>query len=72
MRYAEYRDAIRKALRQNPDGLSWIELRNRLDLPYNRPCPEWTNQLEQEIGLRRLKTRGRALRWTLSRRSPVA
>lgn len=52
MRYAEYRDAIRRELRGARDGLTWAKLKQRLDLPYNVPCPEWTRRLEEEIGLR--------------------
>ncbi|HSI32685.1 MAG: hypothetical protein ACAI43_17605 [Phycisphaerae bacterium] len=65
MRYTEFRDAIRGALRQNGAGLTWAELRERLALPYDRACPEWTKDLEREIGLVRVKGAGRALVWRL-------
>jgi hypothetical protein len=63
MRYAEFRDVIREELRRNPAGLTWVQLRDRLRLPYDRPCPTWTRQLEQEIGLSRAKGASRALVW---------
>ncbi|HZZ44523.1 MAG TPA: hypothetical protein VFE58_16425 [Tepidisphaeraceae bacterium] len=64
MKYPEFRDAIHRALRKHRNGLTWPELRDRLSLPYTRPCPEWTKQLEQEIGLTRTPgTTRRALIW---------
>ncbi len=65
MRYVEFRDGIRIALRENPKGMTWRELRDSLDLPYNTPCQEWVYRLEQEIGLTRTKGTGRALVWNL-------
>jgi hypothetical protein len=63
MRYTEFRDRIRRRLQREPTGLTWAELRDDLDLPYTRPCPSWTAQLEREIGLTRTSRRGRALVW---------
>jgi hypothetical protein len=71
MRYTDYRDAIERALEGSESGLTWAELQARLALPYDRPCPTWTKQLEREIGLRRVKASGRALVWKLSKRKPV-
>jgi hypothetical protein len=65
MRYADYRDAIHAELRRHAAGLTWTQLQSRLGLPYNRPCPTWTRQLESEIGLRRRKGDGRSLVWHL-------
>ena len=59
MRYVEFRDAIEGELRRHRTGWTWKELRDRLDLPYERPCPTWVAKLENEIGLER--TRGGAL-----------
>lgn len=62
-KYVQFRDSIQKELQRNPAGLTWTELRCRLDLPSERACPEWTKQLEQEIRLTRTKGSGRALVW---------
>jgi hypothetical protein len=67
MRYAEFKDAIHRALRRRRGGMTWTELQERLALPYTRPCPEWTKRLEQDIGLARVKAGGRALVWQLAR-----
>ena len=68
MRYVDFRDFILRELQGSRMGLTWRELKERLDLPYDRPCPEWVSRLEQEIGLIRGKGTGRAFVWTVSRR----
>jgi len=65
MRYTEFRDSIRSELKRCPEGLTWKELKFRLNLPYTRPCPNWTNRLEEEIGLQRQTGKGRAYIWNL-------
>jgi len=67
MRYEEYRDAIRDELRRNPRGLTWAQLKDSLDLPYNVPCPDWTRRMEAEIGLSRAPGPTRAFVWTIRR-----
>ena len=65
MRYTEFRDAIRAELKRCSEGLTWKELQATLDLPYDRPCPNWTRRLEVEIGLQRRPGPGRAYVWKL-------
>jgi len=67
MRYVEFKSAIHKQLKARRQGATWVELRETLALPYDRPCPEWMKMLEQEIGLVRRKGAGRALVWGLDR-----
>ena len=66
MKYTEFRDRIRRKLLRTPNGLTWAELRDALDLPYERAGPTWTKQLEQEIGLERVRAGGRALTWRIT------
>ena len=66
MRYSDFKKEIHQALKKCPAGLTWAQLQQRLDLPYDRPCPTWTKQLEREIGLRRSKGEGRALVWRVT------
>lgn len=66
MHYAEFKAPVQKHLKRNRKGATWNELREKLSLPYDRPCPEWTHRLENEIGLTRNKSSGRALIWQLS------
>jgi hypothetical protein len=70
MRYVDYRDSIRKELSKSSAGLTWAQLQSKLSLPYERPCPEWTNRLEEEIGLIRAKGSERALVWKLGKHAP--
>ena len=67
MRYLQYRDAIHAELQRNAAGLTWAQLRSRLGLPYDRPCPAWTKQLEKDIGLRRIKRDSRTLLWQVGK-----
>lgn len=60
MKYVEFRTEIRNELIDNPDGLTWVELRDGLGLPYERPCPTWVKQLKEDIGLMRSKGEKRA------------
>jgi hypothetical protein len=63
MRYIDFRDSIQRKLQRKAAGMTWSQLRDELNLPYDRPCPAWTRQLEQEIGLTRTKGSDRALVW---------
>lgn len=65
MRYLEFRSVIQEELIKNPAGLTWLELRDRLGLPYKQPCPEWVNRMEREVGLSRTKGTGRAYVWKI-------
>ena len=66
MKYIEYRAALERELRRATEGLTWVELRERLALPYERPCPAWTQQLEKDIGLSRVQGSGRSLLWRVA------
>ncbi len=63
MRYVEFRVVIEAELKRNPAGLTWAELRDKLSLPYDRPCPTWVAKLEDEINLTRTREGGRAFVW---------
>jgi len=65
MSYAEFKQRIEGSLRRRKGGLTWRELREVAELPYERACPEWTRRLEREIGLKRVKGETRALVWTM-------
>lgn len=67
MRYDEVKYLIKAELSRQPSGLTWVELKERLDLPYKTLCPEWTTQLEEEIGLTRKRSGGRAFTWTIKK-----
>ena len=66
MKYIDFRHKIQTELCKNPEGCTWAELRDRLALPYEQPCPTWVQKLEKEIDLKRCKGPGRALVWKIS------
>ncbi len=68
MRYTDFRDQIKDELIKNPEGLTWSNLRDRLALPYERPCPTWVQKLEKEIGIKRCKGPGQALVWKIPKK----
>jgi len=63
MKYEEFKESIRTELKRNPEGRTWKELKESLSLPYSRPCPTWTKELEKDISLRRDEKKGRELVW---------
>jgi hypothetical protein len=65
MRYFDFRDSIRQELIKHPQGLTWVQLRDRLHLPYRQPCQTWIARLESEIGLLRKKRIANALIWKI-------
>lgn len=65
MKYTEFKDAIHQGLQANPGGYTWVQLRERLQLPYDQPCPTWVARLEAEIGLERKERLRGAYIWKL-------
>jgi len=64
MTYEQFKHRIHVTLRESPGGMTWSQLRDRLGLPYDRPCPDWTRRLENEIGLIRRKGTTKAFVWS--------
>ncbi|MFC2150168.1 hypothetical protein ACFLQV_01565 [Calditrichota bacterium] len=56
-RYTNFKGLIVDELRDKPDGMTWRDLKERLELPYKTPCPEWVKRMEAEDGLKRVKGR---------------
>jgi hypothetical protein len=65
MRYTEFRETVERELKAHPEGLTWVELRARGKFARAKACPEWTGQLERDIGLKRVKGAGAAKVWTV-------
>lgn len=65
MKYIEFKTKIQQALLDHPEGFTWKELKEHLNLPYKTPCPEWVKQLEDEIGLVRRREEKRAYTWRI-------
>ena len=67
MKYIEFRNLIRNSLINNPDGLTWKELKKTLNLPYENPCQTWIYKLEDEINLIRSKGINRSYIWKIDK-----
>jgi hypothetical protein len=63
MSYEEFRDKIRNILEYS-DGMTWTEIREKLNLEQVVPNNKWVSQMQNDIGLLRLKdTKG--VKWTI-------
>jgi hypothetical protein len=65
LRYTDFKEVICAELGLHPEGLTWMELKLRLVLPYQRPCPTWVRHMEEEIGLVRTRNAGKPAIWTI-------
>jgi len=64
MTYTEFRDKIAELLKSEPKGLTWTEIKRRLNLPQKVPNNLWVRMMEKDIGLIREK-RGIKTIWRL-------
>ena len=64
MEYEEFRVAVEAVLRKKPAGASWAEIRQLAGFPQRVPFNGWVRRLERDIGLIRLKNRGKTT-WRL-------
>ena len=64
--YEDFRDEIKKLLRNNPQGLSWAQIKKRLQLSQRAPYHKWVRRMEKDIGLLR-ERRGSKTIWRLAR-----
>jgi hypothetical protein len=69
MRFVEFKERIKAKLIEHPEGLTWDQLKDQLELPYDRPCPTWVLQLEKEIGLTRSREVHHSFTWKLSQKN---
>jgi hypothetical protein len=63
MTYEELRDKIKNLL-QYSEGMTWTEIRTKLNLDQVVPNNKWVREMEKDIGLLRLKD-PRGLIWRL-------
>jgi antitoxin component of MazEF toxin-antitoxin module len=68
MSYLDFREKIATVLKTEPNGLSWTEIRQRLQLPQKVPNNLWVATMEREIGLlRKLDSKTAKVIWKLER-----
>ena len=65
MTYVEFKKLIHNALQTNPNGLTWRELKDTLNLSHKIPCQTWIYRLQDKIQLVRTKDRGKAYIWKI-------
>lgn len=53
--YDKFKTQIESALKNEPQGLTWTEIKQKLNLPQKVPNNRWVRQLETDIGLTRTK-----------------
>jgi len=54
MSYLHFKEKIFALLNTEPEGLSWTEIRQRLQLPQKVPNNLWVSMMEKDIGLVRM------------------
>jgi bifunctional DNA-binding transcriptional regulator/antitoxin component of YhaV-PrlF toxin-antitoxin module len=58
MTYKEFRDSIAGVLKSSPKGLSWTEIKEKLELPQKVPNNLWVRTMETDVGLLRALDQG--------------
>ncbi len=66
MNYEDFRDAIKKTLKDAGGALTWTEIRTNAKLPQAFPNNQWVHRLEKDIGLDRRKDKHGVIHWQLS------
>jgi len=64
--YEDFRDQVKRILESEPEGLTWTEINERLQLSWKAPYHKWVKRMERDIGLKREKKGGKTI-WRLER-----
>jgi len=62
--YGKFRTQIERILKVEPEGLTWTEIKQRLNLPQKVPNNRWVRKMEKDIGLERKTIKGKTY-WKL-------
>ena len=62
--YEDFRKSIKNILQRYPAGLSWAEIKDKLNYYQKAPNNKWVRNLEKDIGLIRIRKEGKML-WKL-------
>jgi hypothetical protein len=62
--YGKFRKQIETILKVEPEGLTWTEIKQRLNLPQKVPNNRWVRKMEEDIGLERKTIKGKTY-WKL-------
>jgi len=55
MLYDEFKTSIQNILERHPSGLTWTQIRDKLNLPQKYPNNQWVRRLKEDIGLIKIK-----------------
>ena len=65
MDYEEFLEKVRATLEDEPEGLSWSQVRTKAGLPQKAPNNKWVRRLERDLGLKRSLVSGKGTIWRL-------
>ena len=63
--YHDFRAKVESALKDEPSGLTWTEIKARLNLPQKVPNNKWVRMMERDIHLVREQAKGKGIIWRL-------
>lgn len=63
--YKKFKKQIEEALRAEPKGLTWTEIKNKLGMSQKVPNNKWVRMMEKDIGLIREAVKDRGIVWKL-------
>jgi len=67
MSYQDFKEKVSALLSTEPEGLSWTEIRRKLQLPQKVPNNLWVRMMEKDLGLlRQLDNKTARVIWTLA------
>jgi bifunctional DNA-binding transcriptional regulator/antitoxin component of YhaV-PrlF toxin-antitoxin module len=66
--YADFQKSVESVLKRFPEGLIWSEIKKKMNFPQSRPNNRWVRQLEEDIGLTRVKTSKHTI-WKIENRT---
>jgi hypothetical protein len=66
MSYEDFRDTIKRTLKEAGQSLTWTEVRTAAKLPQALPNNQWVRRMEKDIGLIRDKDSHGVIHWHLS------
>lgn len=53
--YEDFKNSIKNILERHPSGLTWTQIRDKLNLPQKFPNNQWVGRLRKDIGLKKIK-----------------
>jgi hypothetical protein len=64
--YEKFSEKVKVLLKENPEGLTWGDIKTKAGFPQKVPNNAWVRSMEKDIGLIR-KKRGTAIIWSVNK-----